>query len=110
MKERLGMETIFSDSGFITYWVRGDNVFISDLYVMPHRRRSREAWKLADKVAQVAIAKGKQYLTSRCDLNTATSLAAYEAQRAYGFTKIREEGTVVDLVKDLKAWKAVSNG
>lgn len=58
IKERENAEIIENDDGFITYQIRGDEVFIRDFYVVPPRRKTRVAFNLGQQLIQVAKAQG----------------------------------------------------
>lgn len=108
VREREGTETLFSASGFIAYWENKDNIYISDIYVMPHARKTGEGRRLADQVAQIAVRTGRRYLTSQCDRRSYTFEEALAAQKAYGFEVFEETGPMVHLKKDLRDWKVIN--
>jgi ribosomal protein S18 acetylase RimI-like enzyme len=101
LKEREGKDSIVSPKGFVVYKIKDHACHICELYVVPHHRREKVAWDLADKVVELAKKEGCRVL-SACvvpSLNGATESMA--AQLAYGFKVTKAVEDCIVLTKDI---------
>lgn len=89
IKERLGKSIIETDSGFATYFytthpLYGESVYIEDIYVVPHLRRTKAASQMADRIANEALDNGvKTMLGSVCP-NAKGSTESLKTLLGYG--------------------------
>ena len=58
IQERLNKGIIESEDGFATYIIANEEVYIEDIYIVPAKRNTGLAAKMADEIAEIAKAKG----------------------------------------------------
>lgn len=101
-KERLGQETVESEKGFATYEINGDECYIVDIYVVPSERRSGEASRLADRITEIALAKGCKVLTGTVYTRARGATASIKTLLAYGFEFASSTDDALIFLKELK--------
>ena len=101
IRERCNKEIIETEKGFLTYFFIPAGVYIEDLYIKPDFRHSHEASKMADKVAEIAKARGvtKMYGTVMPSANNSTD--SMKVLIAYGFKIDSAEHNAIVMVKEI---------
>lgn len=86
IKEREGKEIIEDDRGFATYkFLDATRCYIENIYVRPDYRNTKVASEMADKIVDIARAKGcTKMLGSVCPVAIG-STASLKVLLAYGF-------------------------
>ena len=87
--------------GFATYFVRGNSMYIEDIYVKPEYRKSGVASKLADEIAEEAKEQDLKYLLGSVDPNTKGCTGSLKTLLAYGFELLGIEDDLIFFKKDL---------
>ena len=80
-----GKSVIYDDHGFATYWIRGEEVYIEDIYVKKEYRRTHAASQFADKVAKLGIENGCTYMTGTVVPSANNSTISMKMMIGYGF-------------------------
>ncbi len=102
VKERLGRGTIETEDGFATFeYLDEDTVYIVDLYVVPEKRKSNIAAKMADKVMEEAIKVGKKFMMGTVDTTTKHAEVSCKVLEAYGMKIYQVVGPTVFYFKDI---------
>ncbi len=99
--EREGKSIIESDKGFITYSFFEDKCYIENLFVHPDFRKTHEASKMADQVAQEAKSKGYKKLIGSVIPSTKGSDDSIKVLQAYGFKLESSTNNFIIFEKDL---------
>lgn len=101
IQERENKFIIESDKGFATYTFVSDGCYIEDIYVTKEHRKSGEAARMADQIAEIAIEKGylRLYGTVAPRANGATD--SIKVLLAYGFRVNGSDANLIYMVKDL---------
>jgi hypothetical protein len=101
IKERLGHDSIETESGFVSFKITGVVCEIFDIYIVPEERRGRKAWALVDEVVETA----KQ---QKCTLLVGYIWPAFrgadesmKAHFAYGFRMSSVENGKITMMKDI---------
>jgi hypothetical protein len=100
-RERGGKDIIETERGFATYQFFPDSVYIEDIFVSPEYRKTNEASKMADIIAEMARSKGitKMYGTVCPSANGST--ISMKVLLAYGFSLDNSSNNLIVLKKDL---------
>lgn len=85
IKENLGKETVESEIGFLTFYEVKDGMYIEDIYVIPEMRKGGAAAKMADKVAEIAKARGLKKLIGSVRPSAKNSTDSLKVLLSYGF-------------------------
>jgi Acetyltransferase (GNAT) family len=101
LEEREGIKTIEEESGFITYQIINDAIWIKHLYIAPSMRRLQYGSDMANQIA--FIGRENKCKVMRCTvspiaLNASDSLAAI---LAYGFKVKASDTQFIYFEKDL---------
>ena len=83
--ERENKSIIETDKGFVTFYPMNGGLYLEDIYVIPEERHSREASKLADQVAEIALEKGLTKLYGSVVPSANNSTASLRVLLGYGF-------------------------
>lgn len=99
--EREGKQIIESDRGFLTYSFFEDKCYLENLFVHPDFRKTHEASKMADKVAEIAKTKGCKKLIGSVTPSTRGSDDSIKVLQAYGFKLESSTNNFIIFTKEL---------
>ena len=103
LKEREGRETVEEQDGFATYCYPSAQVcYLVDIYVAPAARRQGLASKLADRVCEIAKAKGATALLGSVQPDLPSAAESMKALLGYGMRPTHIAGNLVYFVKEIK--------
>lgn len=100
-KERLGYDSIETESGFVTFKITGAVCEIFDIYVRPEDRRGRKAWALVDEVVETARQQRATLLVGYIWPNLPGAEGSMSAHLAYGFRLGSSENGKIIMTKDI---------
>lgn len=102
IKERENKDIVESDRGFATYYfIDKDTVYLENIYVHPDHRLSGETFIMADKVADIAKAKGcTKMLGSVCPSDSKSSSNLFYLLK-HGFTLDSSANNLIVIKKDI---------
>lgn len=101
LKEREGLSVFETPSGFATYKLRGSDCYIQDIYVIPEKRKSGEALKIAEEVVAFAKRQGYNFLTGSVDARANGAEDSVKILSGYGMRPYSKEGHVTYFVKEI---------
>jgi GNAT superfamily N-acetyltransferase len=101
VKEREGKETIRDKSGFARYFISGEVVWLSDIYIVPESRKKGLATQMADYVVGIAKQRGCTKLLGSVDINANGKHASLETLLAYGLKLSHINGSLIFFEKDI---------
>lgn len=99
--ERFGYKTIETDEGFITYHLVPPECSIEEFYVIPEKRRTPAAKRLADKVFEIAKEAGAEIMWARVTPGVNGADHAMRTNLHYGFTMSHVRGNDIILCKKI---------
>lgn len=99
--EREGIRTIETEWGFATYLMGEEECYIQDIYVIPPARKSGQAIKLADTIAEIAKRNGCKILTGSVDIRSRTATESTKVLLAYGMKISHINDPMIIFCKDL---------
>lgn len=99
VKEREGLETLETPQGFALYKIAGPECYLQDIYVIPEKRKSHVATRMADAVAEIAKSKGCEWLVGSVCPSANNSQASLLVLIAYGMTLKKAENDIIFLAK-----------
>jgi predicted GNAT superfamily acetyltransferase len=105
IKERLGHESVYNESGFLTYTSSPNSVLILDAYVVPEKRNSGVMQELFNDVFLKAVESNKDNLYASVAPNEQlknTNTAALKFLLKNGFQLLKADNKNVFFVKNLK--------
>lgn len=103
IKEQANRDIIESDFGFVTYlYLKNNQVYIVDIYVLPEKRRSKYASRLADAVCDEARLKGCTHVLGSADTRSPTFENSLKTLEGYGMKVYKVENSMVYYIKELK--------
>jgi predicted GNAT superfamily acetyltransferase len=107
LKERLGREMLESEHGFVIYGFNClgldmPHVYIEDIYVTPEKRKSGEAARLADKIAEMAKSKGIRAMVGSVAIDANGSEASLKVLIAYGMKPLSANNNTIYMCKEIK--------
>jgi len=100
-KEKYGMRTLESSSGFICYSIKDKDCFIGEWFIRPACRGEKKGYILADAVAKRAKEAGCEHLTCTVHLAGVEPERSLAAIIKYGFKITDVVGTGLYLTKEL---------
>lgn len=101
-KEREGLEVYeITGKGFAIYSMKGEECYISEIYVAPLFRRSGVASEMADAVGEIAKENGCKYLTGTVNPSTNNSHKSLLVLLGYGFELLAAKENLIIFKKDL---------
>lgn len=100
-EEREGAVVIETEKGFATAVELGDYIYLDEVFVRKEYRRSRECYRLADKIAEIGKELGyKKMLGSVCtDANNSTT--SLKVLLNYGFKLLKNEKNMIYFEKEI---------
>jgi predicted GNAT superfamily acetyltransferase len=107
LKERLGREMLESEHGFAIYGFNClgldmPHVYIEDIYVTPEKRKSGEAVRLADKIAEMAKSKGIRAMVGSVAIDATGSETSLKVLIAYGMKPLSANNNTIYMCKEIK--------
>lgn len=87
--------------GFATYHLTGEECYIDEIYVVPEKRRTQEASKIADIIAETAKNSGAKYLTGSVCIKANGREKSMKALLAYGFIPCATKDDLVYFAKEI---------
>lgn len=85
IKERAGRGILETKDGFATFdYISDETVYIVDVYVVPRKRKSGVAFKLADIIVEQAVKDGYKYLLGSVDTTARGADISCKFLEAYG--------------------------
>jgi len=96
-----GKSLISTNYGFATYWIRGEDCYIEDIYTKPEYRQAKYASELADLITKKAIEKDCKYLSGSVIPTANNSTKSLKVLLGYGFKLCMSEENVIWFKKDL---------
>jgi predicted GNAT family acetyltransferase len=100
-KEREGIEIIEKEHGFATYYPMEGYMYIEDIYVVPEKRHTGLASKMADEVAEIAKSAGYSKLLGSVVPSKAGSTIALKALLGYGYKLLAAQSDALWLYKEI---------
>ena len=101
LKERESKEILEDETGFATYTFVQDGVYIENIYTHPDYRQSGVASKFADKIAEIAKAKGYKKMYGSVVPTANNSTASLKVLLAYGFRLDSAQPNAIFMIKDI---------
>lgn len=101
IKEREGFEVLETDKGVATYKIMGEECYIKDIYVSKEHRRSGEAFKIGDHIAEMARINGCKRLSGTVVPSLGGSSESLQGLLKYGFKLHSASQDLIILVKEL---------
>lgn len=100
--ERTADQIIENEDGFITYrFLNKNQVYIIDIYVLPDRRKSGLAGKLADQVIELAKARGCKEALGTVVASTKGSDDSIKILQSYGMKLFSHSNECIVFRKDI---------
>lgn len=87
--------------GFATYHLNGEECYIDEIYVIPEKRKSNEASKMADAIKEIAKANGAKMLSGSVCLKANGKEASMKILLAYGMSPVATNGDLVYFAKEI---------
>jgi len=100
-REREGIDVLETEKGFCTYHIKGDECYISEIYVVPKYRKDGYASYLADTVANKASENNCKYITGSVDPSLPSSTDSMKVLLAYGMKVHGIVGPLIYFIKEL---------
>lgn len=88
-------------SGFATYHLNGNECYIEEIYVLPEKRNSNEATKIANYISEIAKENGSSILTGSVNLRANGKEASMKVLLAYGMSPVATNGDMVYFSKGI---------
>lgn len=101
-KAVLGVETIETEDGLISYKISGELCYIDVIYVPPEKRKLGIASKLADQVSEIARGLGCTDLHAQVWTGAQDATLSLKVILAYGFRVVHAENNRIICMKSLR--------
>jgi hypothetical protein len=101
LKERENAELVEFPHGFVVLKIFPESIYLQDMYVVPEKRMTGQAWSMLKHIEQVAIAAGKLKLVTSCSPPANGSTISLKAILAGGFQLESCDKDMIYLTKDL---------
>lgn len=99
--EREGFQTIETDKGVASYKISGEECYIRDIFISKAHRRSGEAFRIGDMIAEIARINGCKKLTGSVVPSLNGSSESMMGLLKYGFKLHHSTQDFIVLVKEL---------
>ena len=99
--EREGKNIIEDQESFATYKIHGTECYIEDVYVQKEARKNVKAHKIVDRIAEIAKAKGVQFLTTTVSTIVGNPTASVRAILGYGFRVHSAKENLIVFIKEV---------
>lgn len=87
--------------GFATYHLNIGECYIEEIYVVPEKRNSNFATKMADAITEIAKSKGINLLTGSVNLKIKGKEVSMKVLLAYGMSPCATNGEMVYFSKEI---------
>ncbi len=102
IKETQNGTILETEDGFITYFIFGKECFLSDVYVVPEKRRTGTALEFQKKITEIVKPLGCTHFTGCCDLRNPAASYSAKSMLIDGFKLLRLEGSKIFFIKEIK--------
>lgn len=106
VKEREGVETISTDSGFIMYKIENDKCLICDLYILPELRKQNKGSFFANQVFELCKEMGIKEVHAQVDIRANGHKTSILAIEAFGFKEIGRNTFTIFYKLGVNEWEA----
>jgi len=99
-----GRSVFYSNFGFATYTIGGEECYIDQIYVRPDKRKTGEAANMADAIVEIAKDLGCKYLTgsvSTDQKNEKRQTTSTKVLLAYGFQVLFADKNMIWFKKEI---------
>lgn len=101
IQEREGLSIIERDSGFATYKVQGQDIYLRDLYVVPSARKAGLATELADEVAAAGKEAGCRRMLGSVSPEDPKATQNIKVLLAYGMRLLNASPALIIFEKEI---------
>ncbi len=101
IKDRENLESIWEEGSFVTYRVLGKELFISDIFVTPNKRKKGLGGKLIHALEVVARSSECEVITANIFLGDQNANSTLSAAMNCGFKVIKSGSDVLLISKDV---------
>lgn len=112
LEERMDNKSLiyYEDSGFATYILTDEYVYIEDIFVIKAQRKSNLATIIADEIAEIGINNGCTYMLGSVVPSTKGADMSIKVLQAYGMTLESSDNNMIWFRKELKVKDLDSKG
>lgn len=96
-----GKSTVEDDKGFASYWIRGEECYIEDIYVKKEFRKENIASSYADRITAIAVENGCKYLSGSVVPNANNATKSLKVLLGYGFKVHSSQNNFILFIKEL---------
>lgn len=96
-----GKSLVYDEDGFASYWIKGTECYIEDIYTVPDKRQTYHAADLANKIAKIAKDRGCTLLTGSVVPSANESTRSLKVLLGYGFKLLSSSNNFIIFGKDL---------
>lgn len=101
-REREGKQVYEEKDGFVVYsFPSSVECYIEDIYVIPEKRKTGYATKLADYVCEIARKKGCEHLLGSVWVGSAGDTTSMKVLLGYGMHLLEVRGNLIIFTKEL---------
>lgn len=101
LKERENSEVLDHEYGFAIYTILDESIYLSDIFVVPEKRRSKVCYDMADSVSKIGRDNGCKYILGTIDANVSGVERSVEVLKNYGFKVFKVENSLVWYKKEI---------
>lgn len=88
--EKLGIETYFTEHGFVSYTIKEQGIHINEMFVKKESRRKGKGTGLLDKIKDLSKENGFKLITCNCQLDQDGTESSMRAILDSGFKVLKE--------------------
>lgn len=88
-------------TGFATYHLNENECYLEDIYVVPEKRKSKEASSMASAIVEIAKEKEIKVLTGSVCLKAKNKTASMKILLAYGMEPVAVNGDMIYFAKEI---------
>lgn len=92
---------VYDDKGFASYWIKGKEIYIEDIYVRKEFRRSHAASHYADQIAEIGRQNDCTLMTGTVVPSAHNSDISLKMMLGYGFSVLESEDNLIWFGKKL---------
>lgn len=101
LEEREGKSLIYTDKGYATYLIVDNEIYLEDIYVKPEFRQTREAWKMADQIAEIGKESGCKYMSGSVVPSAPGATRNMKMMISYGFDLAFAKDNFIGFIKEI---------
>lgn len=101
IKERSGLSLYEDKDGFFTYQIENNCMFIQDLFVAKHSRKSGVGKRYSDLIDKIAKENGCDKISCTVCVRAKNYIDSFNFIKKMGYQVFKNEYTLVFLVKEL---------